>query len=106
MSGLVTSLVDGHALNGGTVELLYADDRVKASDTKIESDGWFHFVLVPEGEYLLAVRGAGDGDFGSRGQWNETQAYEDSSQPVTVQHDLSDIVAQLKVKANRISDSR
>lgn len=106
VSGIVASIRDGHPLNGGTVELRYADDGAKASDARIGPDGSFRFVLVPEGEYQLAVHGAGDGEFGSRGQWNRVQAYEDSTQAASVQRDVSDIVVQLKLKSDSATNSQ
>jgi hypothetical protein len=105
VSGMVTSLRDDHALNGGTVELLYPDG-VKASYTNVEPDGSFHLVLVPKGEYQLAVVGAGDGEFSSGGKWNKVQAYEDSVQPLKVDHALSDVVVQLKLQSTTGNNSQ
>ena len=106
VSGLVTSVRDGHVLGGGTAELLYADDGAKVSDTDIAPDGSFQFVLVPEGEYQLAVRGAGDGEYGSRGQWKVVQAYEDATQRLSVDRDLTGVVAQLKLKSTTATSPR
>jgi hypothetical protein len=100
VSGLVTSARDGHALNGGTIELLYADDGTKVSEANIRPDGSFQFVLVPEGDYELATRGAGDGEYGSRGQWSLGQAYENSTQRLSVDRDLAGVIAQLRLKPN------
>jgi len=60
VSGLVTALVDGHALGHGTVRLLYADDREPARETDLGDDGSFGFDYVPEGKYILQVTGAQD----------------------------------------------
>jgi hypothetical protein len=99
VSGLVASVQDGHVLGGGTAELHYADDDAKASETDIAPDGSFQFVLVPEGDYQLAVHGAGDGEYGTRGQWKVVQAYEDAAQRISVDRDLTGVVAQLKLKS-------
>jgi len=51
VSGVVTSLENGRALNDGKVELLSADDGMKISESKVAFDGSFHFALVPKGDY-------------------------------------------------------
>jgi hypothetical protein len=101
ISGVAASRRDGHALNGGTVALLYADDNGTASGTKLRPDGSFHFVLVPEGDYVLALRGAGEGDYNAGGGWSMVQAYEDSTQLVHVQHDM-----EVVVQSSRTPDSQ
>ncbi len=69
-------------------------------------NGSFHFVLVPEGEYVLSVQGAGDGDYGGRGQWKKAQTYKDSTQPVSVHKDLTDLVAEEKLESTGTTASQ
>jgi protocatechuate 3,4-dioxygenase beta subunit len=52
---------DGHAINGGKVALLFADDRSQFADVDINTDdATFRFPYVPEGNYILAVKEAKD----------------------------------------------
>ena len=58
VSGTVTAISDGKGVSGGQVELLYADDREVAKTTQLGDEGEFTFVFVPEGNYVLRMRGA------------------------------------------------
>jgi hypothetical protein len=98
LSGSVISVRDGHTLNGGTIELMYAEGGEKVSEAHIGADGTFQFMLVPEGDYELVTRGAGDGEYGKRGQWKLGQAYEDATQQLNVDRDLAGIVVQTRSK--------
>jgi len=60
VSGEVTALADGHALTGAKVRLLYADDSERAQECSVQEDGEFAFEYVPEGKYILQIRGALD----------------------------------------------
>lgn len=52
---------DGHVLNGGKIELLYADDQSEMTETTVEYDERaFHLEFVPEGDFLLKVADAKD----------------------------------------------
>ncbi len=52
---------DGHAINGGKVALLFADDRSQFAEVDINpDDSTFHFPYVPEGNYILSVKEARD----------------------------------------------
>lgn len=57
VSGSVTSVEDGRGLSG-EVELLYADDREVAKTTHLGDEGEFQFVFVPEGSFILRMKGA------------------------------------------------
>jgi hypothetical protein len=51
----------GHTVNAGKVALLYADTREELTNTPISrDDNQFHFLYVPEGNYVLAVQEASD----------------------------------------------
>jgi hypothetical protein len=60
ISGHVVAKADGHAVDGGLVELWYVGDNEKSRSAIVEPDGAFHLNYVPEGKYLLKVVGAGD----------------------------------------------
>jgi hypothetical protein len=96
LTGRVTAFSDGHLLNYGSAELLYADDGTKVADAPVLRDGIFRFALVPEGQYVLRVHGSDAlyDDYGSR----TTQEYEASTQPVSLSKDTDDVVVQLKAK--------
>lgn len=96
VSGVVVALTDEHPLNGGTVTLSYSDDQTSAYSAAIQPDGTFQFLVVPEGEFILSTSGAGDGEYGSRGQWNMTQPYSNSGTSVSVHGDVSDLVVRAK----------
>ncbi len=103
VSGLVASLEDDHTINRGLVELLYAEDGLKVSESKIGTDGSFHFAFVPKGEYQLSVSAS---DVQVLNNWSKStgrtfQAYEPSKQPLSVvDHDLNDVVVHLKPKSS------
>ena len=51
ITGSVTALADGHTIESGTVELLFADDKSELRASFIFSDdGHFSLPFVPEGE--------------------------------------------------------
>ena len=62
VAGTVTAVADGHALSGGKVRLLFADDREKARETSILDAGSFSLDYVAEGKYILQVSGAQDAE--------------------------------------------
>lgn len=96
LTGRVTAFSDGHSLNEGGVELLYADDGTEVADAPVLRDGIFRFALVPEGEYVLRVSGS---DVVYDGSVSYTvQHYETSTQSVSLNKDRDDIVVQLKAK--------
>jgi hypothetical protein len=76
--GFATALRDGHGLDRGQLELLYADDREKKMTARVEEDGSFAFVYVPEDRYVLRLTGA--------------KAYSDTELPLVVQGDMDGVV--------------
>jgi len=106
VSGVATSFQDGHSLDSGIVELLYADDDTKVSEAKIRTDGSFSFPLVPKGQYRLSVTAA-DIEFldgiefanGHLSSYKEIQRYDITIQPLTLDHDVDNVVVQMKPKS-------
>lgn len=60
IGGSVLALSDGHPINHGQLELLYADDKTRARKIGIDRDGRFGFFYLPEGEYILRIEDPGD----------------------------------------------
>lgn len=62
--GSLVAKTDGHALNDGTVSLLFAGDHTEVGMSVIErGTESFEFPFVPEGEYVLRVGFAADALF-------------------------------------------
>ncbi len=99
VSGIVTSYSDGHALNDGRVALLYIDTGVQVAETTVERDGSFHFPFVPKGEYKLSADGF-DVVYVDRNSIKDPplQVYDTSTQSLTVDRNLTDVVVQLQAK--------
>jgi len=98
VSGIVSALSDGHAINHATLRLLYADDREPARQTDLFEDGTYSFEYVPEGSYILQVSGAADQEekAADPGQTDTqpgttqtvaTRTFADKEVPVTVLND-------------------
>ena len=97
--GSVTAKRDGHALNKGNVELLYADDRGEAQHAELDSDGNFELPYVPEDRYILRLRGAEDVELIPRHMFNSNfmdektlKTYGETELPLTVQGDMTSLV--------------
>jgi len=94
--GTVTAKRDGHPLNRGQVDLIYADDQEQARYAHVQEDGSFVFSFVPEDKYLLRVRGGADTE---RVEYNEgsmsvsedrvIRKYGDAEMPLMVHGDVS-----------------
>lgn len=96
---------DGHSINGGTVKVLYTDDRSELTEAPILNDGsGFQLYFVPEGEYLLQVTGAADvtrvqpsNSGGYRPRFRDEpdtlKSYGTSEEPLVVQGDTAQIIA-------------
>jgi len=105
VAGSITSFEDGHSLDFGNVELLFADDNTKFAETQVLRDGSFQFPLVPEGEYVLKVN-ASDVDYlGPGSSYSLQKTYEETRQPVTVSKDGENIVIQLKARSTQAPGS-
>ena len=95
--GTVTAKRDGHALNSGEVTLLYADDQEEVRSVRVEDDGSFVLLYVPEDKYILRATGGADTETVelhpspqlSMRQEKQMRRYGSVEIPVVVQGDLS-----------------
>ena len=95
--GAVTAKRDGHAVNRGQVNLLYADDQESARSVHVEEDGSFVLAYVPEEKYILRVSGAADNETVelhpspqlTMRQDKPVRSYGDAEVPLLVQGDVS-----------------
>jgi hypothetical protein len=98
---------DGHAVNGGDVKLLWADDQTEMTEAPVlYDDAAFHLEFVPEGEFTLQVSKAKDvtkvqveNAPGYTPRFHEEtktlKTYPDGSAPLVVIGDTSDVVVPL-----------
>jgi hypothetical protein len=103
LRGNIVAARDGHVLNGGSLRLLYSDDKTMAANTSLaEDDDTFTFSFVPEGDYILRVDGATDVEYreilNGPGQWPPTHTesqvlhqYGSAEQPIHITGDLSGV---------------
>lgn len=103
VAGVVTALADGRPMGRGTVRLLYADDRERMRETRVQQeDGSFEFEYVPPGSYILQVADGGDGNQGDSGQagadgGTKPRSYTDKEMPLLVNGNVEDVSVQLVV---------
>ena len=98
VSGALTAK-DGHAINSGTVELLFSDTQEELIRRLVADDGTFRFPYVPEGSYILKVDGARDitrietvdGPNGYRIDTHTDHTYGDLSQSLTIHTDIQSL---------------
>jgi hypothetical protein len=101
ISGSVTALADGHAINWGSVSLLRADDKSVVRYFHISenpNDGQFNFRFVPDGEYILRVKDPADavGELQQAGgvvytDYKQVHHYASVDMPISVHSDLSNV---------------
>jgi hypothetical protein len=94
--GMVTAKRDGHALNKGRVQLLYADDRKEAQYAELDREGNFVLPYVPEDKYILRATGGEDMELIQKHEFNSNfteektlRKYGEVEIPLTVQAEMS-----------------
>ncbi|UWZ86193.1 MSCRAMM family protein [Occallatibacter riparius] len=99
--GNILAAHDGHVLNGGSLQLLYPDDKSMVAVTALtDDDDIFNFSFVPEGDYILRVDGASDVEYreisNGPNNWPPTHKephvlhqYGPAEQPIHITGDLS-----------------
>jgi hypothetical protein len=61
VAGTIVSAHDGHVVNAGNLRLLHSDDQTEQAAAVVDKDDAnFHFEFVPEGDYILEAKSAGD----------------------------------------------
>jgi hypothetical protein len=64
ISGYLAAARDGHVLNDGEIQLLYADDKSVAASVGLSTkDSTFVLNFIPEGDYILHVAHAADAEY-------------------------------------------
>ena len=113
ISGAVVDATSGQPLNGGQVEVLYADDGSYAFSAEIDPDTrTFDFPFMPEGEYKLRIGNAREvrlepplpedfnPDFPNRNRRQVTvRQYGPGEVPIVVQGDMTGVSLPVKSKA-------
>jgi len=62
--GTLTAAHDGHVVNGGSIQLLHADDKSEAAKVDLtKDDNGFLFQFIPDGDYILHVVNASDTEY-------------------------------------------
>ena len=101
---------DGHTINSAKVSLLYADTREELTNVLVSrDDGQFHFLYVPEADYILSVKEAADitqievaNPPGvtprTRTEDKAIHTYSDVEQPLAVQNDVASVLATVPDK--------
>jgi hypothetical protein len=109
--GSVTAKRDGHALNMGQVDLIYADDKEAARSAHVAEDGSFAFSYVPENKYILRVKGGSDTERIEHHEFNSNfsedkviRKYGEAEMALVVQGDVSGLeLAAPDVAAEKIA---
>jgi Carboxypeptidase regulatory-like domain len=89
VSGVVTAVRDGHPINAGNLVLMSPEDKELVADAEIASDGTFQIEAVPEGSYILRIRGAHDTMKGAGEQ--TTRQYGNLEQPLKIESDIPNL---------------
>lgn len=111
VQGVVTAKRDGHPLNKGHVELLYADDGKQAQYAEVDGEGNFALPYVPEDKYIVLVTGGADTDLIHRHEFNSNfteekivRNYGEAELSVTVQGDIDGLeLTAPDIAANKAS---
>jgi hypothetical protein len=99
VSGIVAAARDGHPVNAGHLALMTPEDKELVVDAEIAADGSFHIEAVPEGSYILHLRGAHDRVRGySEGTIHE---YGDPEQLLKVEGDILNLVLTVTEKSKQ-----
>lgn len=111
VTGVITAARDGHVVNGGTVQLLYADDKTEAAKMNLAKDDTsFSLNFVPEGDYIARVTDAADLEYTevpngvgvvppTRTETHAVHHYATGEQPLHVQGDVTGLAVAVPEKA-------
>lgn len=111
ITGEIVAAHDGHVLNQGSVKLLDPDDKSEVESSKVErTDGKFHLLFVPEGNYILRVSDAADVTYedvpyppgtlpATHEETHVLHAYGTMDQPLNVHDDAAAVVLSVPEKS-------
>jgi len=114
IGGVVAAARDGHAINGGDLNVTTTDGNETIGIAEIASDGSFHLDSVPEGTYTLRILNARDTQSliltvsgNSYSSEKTIHQYGELEQPIKVEGDIPNLVLavpeQKKQAANAAS---
>jgi hypothetical protein len=112
VAGTVTAISDGHPLRSGTVRLLFADDKEKALECVLNSDGSFEFPYVPQDKYILQVTGVeekeqrAEDSAESESDPKKTHHYADKEIPLTVHSDMKYVDVGLSEVSSKKTETK
>lgn len=107
ITGTLLTSDGGVPLNGGTVSLIYPDDKTELTSTTVSrDDDNFHFPWIPEGAYILKVTNARevsrtqvpicDRCMPPTGTEEKTlRTFGDTQQPLVIQNDITGLTVSI-----------
>jgi hypothetical protein len=109
LSGTVVAASDGHPIDRATISLVDTVEGNPVREATMFGGGRFTMPLVPEGNYLLRVTEAMDGEIqtapveggtGTSSQFVPKHVYGDAEQPLVVGGDVSGLTVKVPEPAN------
>ena len=109
ITGTVIAASDGHPIDRATVSLVDSVDGNPVREVTVFGSGRFTISLVPEGNYLLRVSEAMDGEIqavpveggtGTSSQFVPKHVFGDTQQPLVVGGDVSGLTVKVPEPAN------
>jgi hypothetical protein len=102
IAGSVVAKTDNHPVDIGSVVLMDSETKSAVRAAIVDRDGTFHLNYVPNGQYLLQVKGAADAekseasemesDFARMMNRKATKTYGDVEQPLILKSDVLGLV--------------
>ncbi len=117
VTGVITAARDGHVVNGGTIQLLYADDKTEAAKIDLAKDDTsFSLNFVPEGDYIVRATGAADNEYTevpngagmmppTHTETHAVHSYATGEQPLHVQGDVTGLAVAVPEKAPKTAQT-
>jgi len=117
VTGVITAARDGHVVNGGSVQLLYADDKTEAVKTNlVKDDTGFSLNFVPEGDYIVRATDAADNEYTevpngagttppTHTETHAVHSYATGEQPLHVQGDVTGLAVAVPEKAPKTAQT-
>ena len=113
ITGSVVAKADNHPIDIGWVILVDSDTKSAIRTATVDRDGTFHLNYVPDGQYLLRVKGAADAenaegnemesDFARMMNTKTAKTYGEVEQPLTLKGDALGLVLQVPEMPNKVA---